>query len=1183
MSFVREPEAEPIPGYRLIELLGTGGFGEVWKCEAPGGLYKAIKFVYGNLNSADGDNVRAEQEFSALERVKEIRHPFVLSMDRIEVVQGELVIVMELADKSLHDRYLECQAAGLIGIPRDDLLRYMRDAAEALDHMIEKHHLQHLDIKPRNLFLISDRVKVADFGLVKQISRQTGMLHGITPLYAPPETFTGRISEHSDQYSLALVYHELLVGTRPFDGKTARHIIIQHTNEEPELRALPEAERPVVARALAKDPAKRWPNCLAFIRALYTARTPPRSEPIIAPDEQKDELVPEEEKDEQRPKSMVDTMEGIFLEQMDPVLNGHSPSPVPDVDEGSRLGITMNLPDTGALRPTLVIGLGGFGRRAFFELRTRLIDRFGDADRLPLVRFMYVDPDLNEVRQAARGSREMACAATEICHLPLQPVGNYRRRILEQLLEWLPREKLYNIPRSLHPEGSRALGRLAFADNHLRFMARLRREVQAVAHPDALYEAVSQTGLALRDNRPRVYILAAAGGGSSGLLADMGYSLRRLLNQLRYADSEVIAFLFCGAPEDPATPKQEQANVYATLTELNHFMDPGVRFTAQYGADGPRTVDQGQPYSQVYLMKLGHRSPEALRDVVAHLGSYLFHELTTPLGLRLDRLRLPVTPAGSTPFRSFGTYAIWFPRGLLLRAASRRACMRLASEWQREGEPTATTEVEAACARLLSDPDFRFEALCVRIQEYAAASFDDNLTGALTFLLSKLEEQSQQSVALDDPGNWAHQALARVQDWIGVRHRLDTESGWRRSRLGRALSGAVQKLAAEWDERLADSAFQLMEHSGPRVAAAESALTRLIQACQEASAGQHSLLDQHVQRTTAAWHHLEQAAQGCQLTSGGFSLFGGRSKRTLRVFMDHLAAFSRQRLVEEIVSAGILFLTTLENRLQDRVRELAICRQRLRHIQEALEASLEGDLDTGNGAVGPEATNGDAIPASPEAYWEMIRESRTARAILPGGETDLGQAAARFVATLTPEQWGQLDQALQDQVLSVRGGLHRACLAAGDMARSLTQPLLSVAASCLGNHLPVTDVAEAESSARSGSPDAFAEQVRGSFDAAAPLVSAKDDQNQVTFLLVPASDAGKAFGEAAKQTLPTTDLVKVPGQADLMFCREQGYLHAEDVQRTFRACRQAYEETAVLPSVSPHARFDILDWVPLDP
>src|SRR5258708_5144895 len=265
MSWLREANAEPIPGYRLIEPLGSGGFGEVWKCEAPGGLKKAMKFVFGNLNSVDMDSVRAEQEWNALQRIKEIRHPFVCSLERMEKIDGEVVIVMELADRSLHDLYVECQNAGMIGIPRDDLLRYLRDAADALDFMNKEFKLQHLDVKPRNLFLISDRVKVADFGLVKHLERQSasGLLGGVTPLYAPPETFNGKISFTCDQYSLAIVYQELLTGQRPFAGKNLRQLAQQHLKEEPELRSLPEAERPIVARALAKDPTKRFPNCMA--------------------------------------------------------------------------------------------------------------------------------------------------------------------------------------------------------------------------------------------------------------------------------------------------------------------------------------------------------------------------------------------------------------------------------------------------------------------------------------------------------------------------------------------------------------------------------------------------------------------------------------------------------------------------------------------------------------------------------------------------------------------------------------------------------------------------------------------------------------------------------------------------------------------------------------------------------
>src|SRR6478672_2307027 len=128
-----EANSEPIPGYKLIERLGGGGFGEVWKCEAPGGLHKAIKFVFGTLEMAGDSGHRAEQELKALSRVKTVRHPYILSLERFDIIDGQLLIVMELADRNLWDRFRECQAAGLPGIPRDELLRYVEETAEALD------------------------------------------------------------------------------------------------------------------------------------------------------------------------------------------------------------------------------------------------------------------------------------------------------------------------------------------------------------------------------------------------------------------------------------------------------------------------------------------------------------------------------------------------------------------------------------------------------------------------------------------------------------------------------------------------------------------------------------------------------------------------------------------------------------------------------------------------------------------------------------------------------------------------------------------------------------------------------------------------------------------------------------------------------------------------------------------
>jgi serine/threonine protein kinase len=273
--FSHRPNTEPIPGYRLIEPLGSGGFGEVWKCEAPGGLLKAIKFVQGSLNALDA-NPPAEEELRAIQRVKAIRHPFILSMERVEVVDNELVIVLELADRNLADALRTEQQGGRVGIPRETLLAYLREAAEALDVMNACHGLQHLDVKPQNLFLISNHVKVGDFGLVNNFAcgrPHAPALGAITPLYASPEVFQGSVSPHSDQYSLAIVYQQLLTGTLPFKGKNGRQLLMQHVQGQPELQALPAGDREVVARALSKAPGERFASCSDFVQALLAGLT----------------------------------------------------------------------------------------------------------------------------------------------------------------------------------------------------------------------------------------------------------------------------------------------------------------------------------------------------------------------------------------------------------------------------------------------------------------------------------------------------------------------------------------------------------------------------------------------------------------------------------------------------------------------------------------------------------------------------------------------------------------------------------------------------------------------------------------------------------------------------------------------------------------------------------------------
>jgi hypothetical protein len=308
--------------------------------------------------------------------------------------------------------------------------------------------------------------------------------------------------------------------------------------------------------------------------------------------------------------------------------------------------------------------------------------------------------------------------------------------------------------------------------------------------------------------------------------------------------------------------------------------------------------------------------------------------------------------------------------------------------------------------------------------------------------------------------------------------------------------------------------------------------------------------------------------------------------------MDCLSQYARQRLHEEMVTACRQFFASLHGRLGERLRDMGFCRQRLRHLQENLDNAFNDSDEDMTTTRAAELTPSHSPAPSPEAYWEAIRQSPTARVVLPAGEEDLERAACRFLLSVTPEQWVELDRELHERALAPRGGLHGACINSGDMTRTLMAPLLDEAITLLGKHLPIMDVAQIlgaelevlpEVGGKAAAAPDLAERTKVYLESAAPLLGRHHDAGQHSFLLVPGSEAGKALGEAFQKSFPGLKTVRVPGQADLMFCREQGALTPQELQKLLRICRATYEAAAVAPQTSPHARFDITDWVPLDP
>lgn len=269
----------PGAGYQLLERIGKGQFGEVYRGLSSGGVRVAIKKI---LRSIDDDSCK--RELKALEKLRDLSHPFLLQTHDFYAFEDRLIIIMELADGSLHDRFKECIAAGKPGIPAEELLTYFSEAAEALDYLRDA-KLAHRDIKPQNLLHLKGHAKVADFGVAR--SQEGTVDHtmnvGGTPAYMPPEMWKGDISVHSDQYSFAITWYEMRTGRRVFSGKTHFDIAQQHLTATPDVSGVPPEEQQVLLRALAKDPKKRYPGCKEFVQALADVIRPKAAPPAPAP------------------------------------------------------------------------------------------------------------------------------------------------------------------------------------------------------------------------------------------------------------------------------------------------------------------------------------------------------------------------------------------------------------------------------------------------------------------------------------------------------------------------------------------------------------------------------------------------------------------------------------------------------------------------------------------------------------------------------------------------------------------------------------------------------------------------------------------------------------------------------------------------------------------------------------
>lgn len=262
------------PRYRDPQHLARGGMGDVYRAtDTQLGRTVAIK-VLGD-RYADDESVRERFKREALAAARLSGSPNTVTIFDVGESDGHPYIVMELLEGgTLEDRL----KAGGAQDPAD-VIRWLDQAASALD-AAHAAGVVHRDVKPGNLLLNSrGEVAVADFGVASAVGldsmTMTGTVLGTAGYLSPEQAKGERATPASDRYALGVVAYELLTGERPFasDSATAEasahvHAPIpypsQHGDVPPELD-------PVLRRALAKDPADRYPSSADFVAALREA------------------------------------------------------------------------------------------------------------------------------------------------------------------------------------------------------------------------------------------------------------------------------------------------------------------------------------------------------------------------------------------------------------------------------------------------------------------------------------------------------------------------------------------------------------------------------------------------------------------------------------------------------------------------------------------------------------------------------------------------------------------------------------------------------------------------------------------------------------------------------------------------------------------------------------------------
>jgi serine/threonine-protein kinase len=268
--------------YELLDLLGTGGFGRVYRVrDLQLERLVALKVLHPSLirDPSVLERFRREAQLAA-----RLDHPNIVNIYEIGGRSGLIWYTMELIDGPSLAQMVQREGP----LPLDKVLRLLREGLSALAHA-HGVGLVHRDIKPENLLIASDgSLEITDFGLALALRQKFGgaTSQSGTPQFASPEQLLGeRVDQRSDLYSLAAVAYYALLGHPPFPGITPEQVLARQTTDQlpgtiGRREDVSDALWEALDRALRADVDARYSSAAEFLQAVNRAADTESREPV---------------------------------------------------------------------------------------------------------------------------------------------------------------------------------------------------------------------------------------------------------------------------------------------------------------------------------------------------------------------------------------------------------------------------------------------------------------------------------------------------------------------------------------------------------------------------------------------------------------------------------------------------------------------------------------------------------------------------------------------------------------------------------------------------------------------------------------------------------------------------------------------------------------------------------------